>query len=137
MSSAESANGSSAVAVAEPGAALRSDRGTTTIAPTVIERIAQRAATEIDGVETAQPSTIRRLVPFLSDTTADAAVGHERAAVELAITVRYPAPVWRTADEVRDHVITRVEDLSGLKMTRVNIVVGGLAMEQGRRRRVV
>ncbi len=134
--------GSSTPAGASTGDEARSDpamadRGVTTISPTVIEKIAGRAAAEVPGVTTARPSSLRRLIPLVDDGTADAAVGRERAAVDLTISVRYPAPVWQKADQVRTAVTERNESLTGLKVTRVNITISQLTSGSERVRRVV
>jgi uncharacterized alkaline shock family protein YloU len=103
------------------------ERGTTSIAPSVIEKIAGRAASEVRGVETAEPSALRRLLPFVDAGAADAEVGHERAAVDVAISVRYPEPVWAKAAAVRERVVERVEELTGLRAMRVNVSVTQIA----------
>lgn len=103
------------------------ERGTTSIAPSVIEKIAGRAASEVRGVEAAEPSALRRFMPFVDCGAADAEVGHERAAVDLAISVRYPSPVWAKAAAVRERVIERVQELTGLRAIRVNVAVTQIA----------
>jgi uncharacterized alkaline shock family protein YloU len=99
------------------------ERGTTSIAPGVIQKIAGRAASEVRGVEAAEPSALRRFIPFVDAGAADADVGHERAAVDLAISVRYPESVWAKADAVRERVTERVQELTGLRAIRVNVAV--------------
>jgi uncharacterized alkaline shock family protein YloU len=105
----------------------RDERGTTSIAPTVIQKIAGRAASEVRGVEAAEPSALRRFIPFVGAGAADAEVGHERAAVDLAISVRYPEPIWAKAAAVRERVVERVQELTGLRAIRVNVSVTRVA----------
>ncbi len=113
-------------------------RGSTEISQQVIEKIAGRAASEVRGVDTAEPSALRRFTPFIDDGATDAEVGHERATVDLSIRVRYPEPVFQKADEVRTHVVQRVEELTGLHVTRVDVTVSQIAATRsGRRQRVI
>ena len=99
------------------------ERGTTRIAPSVIQKIAGRAASEVRGVEAAEPSALRRFLPFVDAGAADAEVGRERAAVDLAISVRYPEPVFAKAAAVRERVVERVQELTGLRAIRVDVAV--------------
>lgn len=114
------------------------DRGSTEISQHVIEKIAGRAASEVTGVDTAEPSVLRRFTPFVDDGASDAEVGHERATVGLSISVRYPEPVFQKANEVRARVVKRIEELTGLRVTRVDITVSQITpASSGKRRRVV
>ena len=116
-------------------------RGETIIGPTVVEKIAARAATEVDGVGGVVRTGLGRLLPWISDESraqAAADVGDHTVAVDLTVNVRYPAPVGKVTSDVRDHVIQRLAALTGLTATEVNIVVDELVIERGQpRRRVV
>lgn len=109
---------------------LRTDRGITTIAPAVVEKIAGRAATEIDGVGVVAPAGLRKLFSSTPDPDtppeADARVGMERASVALTISVTYPAPVRATSTQVRAAVAQRVEQYTGLHVSWVDVTVAQL-----------
>jgi uncharacterized alkaline shock family protein YloU len=121
-----------------PGDGDAAPRGATNIAAAVVEKIAERAAREIRGVDTATPSALRRFVPFASGGTTDANVGHERASVEIAIALRYPEPVWQKADEIRRHVTERIQAMTGLDVARVDVDVSQIVPAATRdRRRVI
>ncbi len=109
---------------------LRTDRGITTIAPAVVEKIAGRAATEIDGVGVVAPAGLRKLFSATPDpdtpADADARVGMERASVALTISIKYPAPVRSTSRLVRAAVAERVEQFTGLRVSWVDLTVAQL-----------
>lgn len=111
-------------------AGLRTDRGITTIAPAVVEKIAGRAATDIDGVGVVAPAGLRKLFSSTPDpdapADADARVGMERTSVSLTISVMYPAPVRSTSSQVRAAVAARVEEFTGLHVSWVDLTVAQL-----------
>ena len=115
-----------------PGpAALSTSRGRTTIAPGVVEKIAVRAAREVDGVALVQTG-LSRLLPWGpgdASAGAEAEVGRESVALDLTVSVTYPRPVGRVAAALRDHVIARIEALTGLAVRQVNISVAELVPE--------
>ncbi len=109
---------------------LRTGRGITTIAPAVVEKIAGRAATEIDGVGVVAPAGLRKLFSSTPDpdtpADADARVGMERASVAMTISIMYPAPVRSTSSAVRAAVAQRVEQYTGLHVSWVDLTVAQL-----------
>jgi uncharacterized alkaline shock family protein YloU len=114
---------------APAAAALVSGRGETTIAPSVVATIAERAAREVDGVEVVSTGGLRGLIETLrpdraSGTRAD--VASQQTAVELTLAVSWPRPVRQVTDEVRRHVKARVHELTGYAVTDVDIVVDAL-----------
>lgn len=119
---------------------LQTPRGETTIAPLVVEKIASKAASEVDGVGGVVRAGLGRLLPWVADDSsspeAAADVHQDTVAVDLTVTVRYPEPVRRVTDNVRDQVIKRLAELTGLTATEVNIVVDEMVVERrhGRRR---
>jgi uncharacterized alkaline shock family protein YloU len=50
-------------------------------------------------------------------------VGAEEAAADLSLAVEYGRQIPRTTEAVRNNVINRVENLTGLRVTEVNITV--------------
>lgn len=125
--------------VPAPTAALLTPRGETTISPTVVEKIASRAAREVDGVGGVVRTGLGRLLPWVADEPAHAAadVDRETVAVDLTVNVRYPEPVSKVTRDVRERVTERVRALTGLSATEVNIMVDELVVERrGQRPRV-
>lgn len=58
-----------------------------------------------------------------SSATVDGSV----ATVELTVSIRWPNSVAKVAGEVRDHVRSRITELTGLEVTEVRIAVTDLA----------
>lgn len=124
-----------------PRGALVTTRGETIIAPTVVEKIASRAASEVDGVGGVVQTGLSRLLPWTvggdSPARASAEVGGDTVTVDLTVNVCYPEPVAAVTNEVRTQVTRRLAELCGLRATAVNIAVPALvAPPRGARRRV-
>ena len=113
---------------------LVSRRGQTTLAPVVFERIAARAASEIDGVETVVRTGLSRLLPTTSPPGADAELEARTVCVDLTVNLVYPLPVRQTTERVRDHVMERLEGLTGFDAAEINITVADLISAPRRRR---
>ncbi len=123
-------------------AALRppETRGRTEIADRVLERIAARAVTEVDQAGGAA----RRLlgVPLGRDTEhaaprATAHVDGQLATLQVSMSVVYPAPIRQVTRRVRDQIITRVGELTGLEVRQVDIEIARLIRPGEDRRRVL
>ena len=124
-----------------PKSPLVTSRGETIIGPRVVEKIATRAASEVDGVGGVVQTGLSRLLPWSvgagSPAQASAEVGTDTVTVDLTVNVLYPQPVAAVTNEVRAQVIRRLSELCGLRATEVNIAVPALvAPERGARRRV-
>ena len=117
---------------------LQTDRGTTTIQDAVVLKIASIAAQEVEGVDLSRGST--RIPGDTSPTVGEffgsvtggqgqrprgvsVEVGERQAAVELTMSVDYGNPVAQVTQTVRQNIINRVESLTGLEVTEVNITV--------------
>jgi uncharacterized alkaline shock family protein YloU len=112
-------------------------RGETTIAPSVVATVAQRAAREVDGVEVVSTGGLRGLIENLRPdrpTGARADVASRQTAVELTLAVGWPRPVRQVTDDVRRHVKARVQELTGYEVTDVDIVVDALPAPSRSRR---
>lgn len=101
--------------LAEPG-----ERGLLDIATVVFEKIARRAASEVDGT--------------VGPVTADADVVSGRATLRLDLGVEYPRPVGEVAAEVQRRVASRVHELTGLAVAAVDVTVTDLPPPPRRRR---
>lgn len=123
---------------AQPGRELErterepaAERGTTTIADTVVAKVAGIAAREVAGVHDMGGATGRALGSVtqrvgLSDQRSQGVsveVGSREAAVDLTLVVEYGESIARVAQQVRDNVVKRVEGLAGLTVTEVNLSV--------------
>jgi uncharacterized alkaline shock family protein YloU len=117
---------------ADPG-----ERGRTTIADRVIERIAVQAVGEVG----AAGGAARRMLGVAvggagldkdAQVTVTAAGGTAALAVQLSVA--YPAPIARTAREARQRLIDRIEELTGHAVSRVDITVTAVhgAVDSGR-----
>jgi uncharacterized alkaline shock family protein YloU len=124
-----------------PTSPLVTSRGETIIGPAVVEKIATRAASEVDGVGGVVQTGLSRLLPWsIGDdgpARAAAEVGTDTVTVDLTVNVLYPQPVATVTNEVRSQVIRRLSELCGLRATEVNIAVPALVTPpRGARRRV-
>ena len=132
--------GELAAAPTTTAAGFLTGRGETTIAPVVAEKIAARAASEVDGVGGVVRTGLSRLLPWTTSTgpaSADAAISHGTVTVDLTVNVLYPRPVGAVTAEVRERVKRQLSDLCGLKAGRVDIVVPQLVRPPGGGRRRV
>lgn len=102
-----------------------SERGATTIAAVVFERLAARAAAEVPGVEGEVRTGLGRFLPWTTGSPADASaeVDDETVVLDLTFNVAYPEPVRQVAERVRRHVAHRVGSLTGRAVRQVNITV--------------
>lgn len=114
-------------------------RGRTTIAEHAVERIAVQLLTEVENVGGAA----RRMLGVTiggADPDRDAQVTveitGETAALGARLSVAYPASVSRTTENARTHLMRRVEELTGLVVSRVDIVVTALYSDTTNVRRV-
>lgn len=123
-----------------PQTELITGRGETIIAPSVVEKIAARAASEVHGVGGVAETGLSRLLPWAvggPGPRASAEVGAETVSVDLTVNVVYPEPVAMVTNRVRAEVTRRLAELCGLRATEVNIAVAALVPPPGRARRRV
>jgi len=123
---------------------LQSDRGTTTIQSGVVSSIAAMAVGEVDGLDPSHGGT--RLPGDTSPTVGEfvgnltggssrtrgisVEVGEEQAALDLTVNVLYGRPIHQVTEAVRQNVIRRVENLTGLQVTEVNITVNDVTFPE-------
>lgn len=116
---------------------LETDRGTTSISDDVVAKIASLAAREVDdvadlgGTLSGALATVVGRIRGEDHQTAGVGVevGSRQAAVDLSVTIRYPAPIMEVAQRVRDRVIERIESMTGLEVVEVNVAVIDLQFE--------
>jgi uncharacterized alkaline shock family protein YloU len=104
-------------------------RGQTTIAEHAVERIAVQLLTEVENVG----GTARRMLGVTvggedpdRDAQVTAEITGETIALDVRLSATYPASVGRTTENARSHLTRRVEELTGLAVSRVDIVVTAL-----------
>ncbi len=123
---------------------LQSDRGTTTIQSGVVSSIAAMAVGEVDGLDpshggTRLPGDTSATVgEFVGNLTGGGSrtrgisveVGEEQAALDLTVNVLYGRPIHQVTEALRQNVIRRVENLTGLQVTEVNITVNDVTFPE-------
>ena len=117
---------------------LQTDRGNTTIADSVVSKIAGISAQEVDGIRmgSGASQTASNLLGSItggggSQTQGvSVEVGQEEAAVDLTLTAEYGKSIPQLADAVRRNVSNRIESLVGLRVTEVNVTVQNIFFPQ-------
>ncbi|MDO4253609.1 MAG: Asp23/Gls24 family envelope stress response protein [Kocuria sp.] len=103
-------------------------RGTLSIPSAVVAKIAAQAAWEIDQVGAASGGILgigaRR--DFERRPQAEAKIYGQSAVITLDVGVAYPAPLRNTAARIREHVIQRVEQLTGLRVDQIDLKISWL-----------
>ncbi|MEH1014412.1 Asp23/Gls24 family envelope stress response protein [Micromonospora sp. CPCC 206060] len=107
---------------------LLGEQGRTRITGTVVAKIAGHAAREVPGVwaigevppePTGTPrGAVRAVEPGVA-----VEVGEQETTVDLEIVTRYGESIVDVSDAVRQHVIDRVREMTGLTVSEVNITV--------------
>jgi uncharacterized alkaline shock family protein YloU len=123
---------------------LQSERGTTTIQDPVVSNIAAMAIRELDGLDPSHGGsrlpgdTSPTVGEFVGNLTGGGGrtrgisvdVGEEQAALDLTVNVMYGRPIHEVTDALRQNVIRRVESLTGLEVTEVNITVNDVTFPE-------
>lgn len=109
-------------------------RGTLNIPADVVAKIAAQAAWEVDSVGSASGGVLgigaRR--EFNQRPAGQARIFGQSAVIDLDLGIAYPAPLRATAARIREHVIERVEHLTGLKAEQVDIKISWLHRTESR-----
>ncbi|MEV0683919.1 Asp23/Gls24 family envelope stress response protein [Nocardia sp. NPDC050378] len=141
MTSTSTENSKAVEKTGAPGkgtGALATDQGTTTIADTVVQKIAGLAAREVRGVYALGGGTARAIgalrdrIPGASSSIGQGVsveVGEKQAAVDLELVVEYGVAITELARAVRRNVITAIEQMTGLEVVEVNINVNDVYIE--------
>jgi uncharacterized alkaline shock family protein YloU len=131
----QSSGKSTAVAKRDDGpAGLDSERGRTTIADSVVSKVAGIAAREIPGVHALGGGAARALSGVTSavglgdprSQGVSVEVGEEETAVDLTVVVDYGESIPQVSQAIRDNVAKRIEGIAGLRVVEVNIAVNDL-----------
>jgi uncharacterized alkaline shock family protein YloU len=114
-------------------------RGTTHIADKVVERIAARAVSEIDGATGAPRVILGQTLGSTTEKTsarASAQVDGDTVMIDVAMAVQWPSPIREVTSRVRERVAARVGELTGLSVLEVDIDVATLLTDEPRAPRV-
>jgi uncharacterized alkaline shock family protein YloU len=126
------------------GSPLQSEKGNTRISDAVVLAIADAATAEVDGVDLSHGGTrlpgdnSPTVGEFLGNITGGAGrprgvsaeVGESQAALDMTVNVAYGKPIHQVTEALRRNVVRRVENLTGLEVTEVNIAVNDLSFPQ-------
>lgn len=120
--------------------ALNSSQGKTTIADTVVSKIAGIATREVDGVHDVGGGTaravgqLRERIPGSRSNLSQGVsveVGERQAAIDLDIVADYGVAIADLAAGIRRNVINSVERMTGLDVTEVNVTVHDVFLDTG------
>ncbi len=128
------ARGKNADTGGETTGPLESETGTTTIADAVVTKVAGIATREVPGVHDLGGGTARaiggatRALGIGDERTQGVTVevGEREAAVDLIVVVEYGESIPQVANQIRDNVLKRIQGITGLEVTEVNIAVNDL-----------
>lgn len=113
---------------------LQTEKGHTTIADPVVTKVASVAAREVGGVHSLGGGVARALgavtqrlpVGDASSQGVSVEVGEKQAAVDVTVVVDYGESIPKVGQQIRDNVIRRIEGITGLAVTEVNVSVNDL-----------
>ena len=121
--------------------AQETGRGRTTIAASVVQKIAGMATREVSGVHSMGGGTtravgaLRERIPGGGSTSSTSGVrvevGEKQAAVDLDLSVEYGVSIVELARSVRRNVISCVEEMTGMETVEVNISVNDVHLDEG------
>lgn len=127
-----------APASAQDGSALSTEHGKTTIADTVVAKIAGIAVREVEGVHSLGGGAaravglLRERIPGAKTNHSQGVsveVGERQAAVDVQLIADYGVAIADLAEGIRRNVISAVEGMTGLQVTEVNIEVQDVFVE--------
>ena len=139
MTSSQSSMSKDVASRGEASASV-SSQGKTTIAETVVSKIAGIATREVDGVHAVGGGTaravgaLRERIPGARTNHAQGVsveVGEKQAAVDLDIVADYGVAIADLAAGIRRNVINSVERMTGLQVTEVNVTVHDVYLDDG------
>lgn len=115
--------------------ALQTSKGNTTIADSVVQKIAGISAGEVSGVyalgggAARTLGAIRERIPGSSQSAGQGVaveVGERQAAIDLDLVTEYGVSIVELSRAVRRNVIAAVEGMTGLEVTELNVSVNDI-----------
>jgi uncharacterized alkaline shock family protein YloU len=119
--------------------ALQTPEGSTTIADTVVSKIAGIAAREVNGVyalgggAARAIGNLRERIPGARTNQSQGVsveVGETEAAVDLDLVAEYGVSITDLANGIRRNVISAVERMTGLRVVEVNVAVNDVHLPE-------
>ena len=131
---AETSTTGQSTTTAAVGSDLQTVRGNTTIADPVVTKVAGIAAREVPGVHALGGGASRAISGItqrvgIGDERSQGVsveVGEKEAAVDLTVVVDYGESIPQLSQQIRDNVIKRIEGITGLRVTEVNLSITDL-----------
>ncbi|MBE5869266.1 MAG: Asp23/Gls24 family envelope stress response protein [Lachnospiraceae bacterium] len=112
------------------------DMGVVQIADDVVETIAGLAATEVEGVSTANGNLTAELISKVGAKGIAKGVKvdifNKRVKVDLALRVGYGYNIPATCQKVQSKVKAAIENMTGLEVAEVNIRIAGVNMQKNK-----
>ncbi|MDN6283482.1 MAG: Asp23/Gls24 family envelope stress response protein [Corynebacterium sp.] len=108
------------------------EHGQTSVADVVVSKIAGVAAREVTGVHGLGGGTARAIgalrerIPGARVNVQQGIsveVGERQAAVDISIVAEYGVAIHELAEAIRRNIILSVEEMTGLEVTEVNVLV--------------
>lgn len=115
---------------------LQTEKGQTTIADPVVTKVAGIAAREVAGVYRLGGSralgAVTQRLPGQDSSSQGVSVevGEKEAAVDLTVVIEYGESIPRVAQQIRENVVRRIEGITGLSVTEVNVAVNDLHLPE-------
>ncbi|ADI01208.1 protein of unknown function DUF322 [Syntrophothermus lipocalidus DSM 12680] len=108
--------------------------GSIRIADEVVSIIAGLAASEVEGVAAMSGGWGTGIVEMLGKKNlgkgVKVEVGEKETAIDIYLVIEFGFPIPRVAQKVQDQVKSAVENMTGLKVTAVNVHVVGVSMKK-------
>jgi uncharacterized alkaline shock family protein YloU len=129
-----------------PDSPLVSERGRTTISDSIVSTIAGMAAQEVEGVymgggaARAASGILGSITGSESQTRGvSAEAGTVETAIDLTLGIEYGRDILPTVEEVRRRISERVQNMTGLRVTELNVTISDVIFpeEGGGRRRAL
>lgn len=109
--------------------------GTVKISEEVVGVIAGIAATEIEGVSGLNPTTTRGITQVFTGKRnvtkgVKVTIGEERSTIDMIMSVEYGYNIPDVVKKVQENVMETVENITGLKVAEVNIMVNNISVKK-------
>jgi len=130
----ESSSGNALTRRGETTGVLQTEKGATTIADAVVTKVASIATREVGGVYELGGGAARAVGSLtqrvgIGDQRTQGVsveVGEKEAAIDLTIVVEYGESIPKLSQQIRENVTRRIEGITGLVVTEVNVTVNDL-----------
>lgn len=109
--------------------------GTVKISEEVVGVIAGIAAAEIDGVSGLNPTTTRGITQVFTGKRnvtkgVKVTIDEKKSTIDIVMSVEYGYNIPEVVQAVQENVMTTVENITGLKVSEVNIIVSNISVKK-------